>query len=86
MKAPGPPQPSSFNSPSGLVHQELLVLLRPQEASKGVVLHQGEDPLLGQVEGGRGQVHQVPQGHILGEVVDVHLFVGGGQRMYYQDE
>lgn len=53
--------------------QKLLVLVRPEEAAEGVLLHQGEDPLLGQVKGCGGDSHQVPEGHILGEVVDVHL-------------
>ena len=56
-----------------LVDQDLLVLLGPQEPTKGVLLHQGVDPLLGQVEGGRGEVHQVSQGHVLGDMVNVDL-------------
>ena len=68
---------SSLPPTSGraLVDQELLVLLGAQEAPKGVLLHQGEDPLLGQVEGHWGQVHKVSQGHVLGEMVNVHLCV-----------
>lgn len=57
----------------GLVDQELLVLLRAEKASEGVFFHQGENPLLSQVKGWRGEIHQIPQGHILGEVIDVHL-------------
>lgn len=62
--------------PLGLVDQELLVLLRAEETAKGVFLHQGVDPLLSQIEGGRGEIHQVPQGHVFGDVVDVHLMEG----------
>lgn len=73
MKTTAPPTPGSHSSDSCLVDQELLVLLRPEETGKGVFLHQGVDPLLGQVKGRGGEIHQVPQGHVLGEVVDVHL-------------
>lgn len=71
---PHPPHPCCSDFCSGLVDQELLVLLRPEETTEWVFLHQGEDPLLGQVEGGRREIHQVPQGHILGEVVNVDLW------------
>ena len=54
-----------------------MVLLGPQEASKGVLLHQGEDPLLGQVKGRRGEVDQVSQGHVLGDMVNVDLVISG---------
>lgn len=57
----------------GLVDQELLVVFRTQETTEGVLLHQGIDPLLGQLKDGGGEIHQVPQGHILGEVVNVDL-------------
>lgn len=73
------PNPSSTSPPScslsgsDLVDQELLVLLGPQEATEGVFFHQGEDPLLGQVEAFGSKMHQIPQGHILGEMVDVDL-------------
>lgn len=52
---------------------QLLVLLRSQEAAKGVLLHQSINSLLGQVKGHRGKINQVPQGHILGVMINVHL-------------
>lgn len=52
---------------------ELLVLLRSEEAAKGIPLHQGVDAALGQVEGGSGKVNQIPQSHVFGEMVNVHL-------------
>ena len=69
------PHPCSSDSCSCLVDQELLVLLRSQETSEGVFLHQSVNPLLGQVKGCWGQINQIPQGHILGEVVNVHLWL-----------
>lgn len=57
-----------------LVDQELLILVRSEETTKGVFLHQGVDPLLGQVKGRGGDIHQVPQGHIFGEVINVYLW------------
>lgn len=56
-----------------LVNQQLLILLRSEETTKGVFLHQGEDPLLGQVKGRSGKIHQVPQGDVFGEVINVDL-------------
>ncbi len=53
--------------------EEFLVLLKPQEPTEGVFLHQGIDPALSQLEGGGRKIHQVPQSHIFGAVVDVHL-------------
>ena len=58
---------------------QLLVLLRSQEAAKGVLLHQSINSLLGQVKGPRGKINQVPQGHILGVMINVHL-EGGRER------
>lgn len=68
-----PPHLPTHTSSAALVNQQLLILLGPEETTKGVFLHQGEDPLLGQVEGGRGHIHQVPQGDVFGEVINVDL-------------
>lgn len=75
-----PSHPNSSDSCSGLVDQELLVLVRPEETAEGVFLHQGVDPLLGQVKGCGGDIHQVSEGHILGEVVNVHLWRDGDKK------
>lgn len=49
-------------------------MVGPKEPAEGVLLHQGVDPLLGQVKGRSGDIHKVPEGHVLGEVVNVHLW------------
>lgn len=72
-----PPHPAALSSCCSLVHQQVLVQFRPEETAKGVFLHQGVDPLLGQVKGRGGELHQVPESHVLGEVIDVDLQVGG---------
>lgn len=68
-----PPHLPTHTSSAALVNQQLLILLGSEETTKGVFLHQGEDPLLGQVKGRRGQIHQVPQGDVFGEVINVDL-------------
>lgn len=48
-------------------------MLGSKEASERILLHQGEDAALSQVEGCRGKVDQVPQSYVFGEIVDVDL-------------
>lgn len=72
-----PPHPAALSSCCSLVDQQVLVQFRPEETAKGVFLHQGVDPLLGQVKGRGGELHQVPESHVLCEVIDVDLQVGG---------
>lgn len=72
-----PPHRVAFSSCWSLVDQQVLVQLRPEEAAEGVFLHQGVDPLLGQVKGRRGELHQVPQSHIFCKMINVDLQVEG---------
>lgn len=72
-----PPHPAALLSCCSLVDQQVLVQFRPEEPAEGVFLHQSVDPLLGQVKGRGGELHQVPESHILREVIDVDLQVGG---------
>lgn len=52
-----------------------MVQFRSEEAAEGIFLHQGVDPLLGQVKGRGGELHQVSQSHILCEMINVDLQV-----------
>lgn len=72
-----PPHQVAFSSCWGLVDQQVLVQFRPEETAEGVFLHQGVDPLLGQVKGHGGELHQVSQSHILCEMINVDLQVEG---------
>lgn len=72
-----PHLPTQLLSAPPLVDQQVLVQFRPEETAKGVFLHQGVDPLLGQVKGRGGELDQVPESHVLCEVIDVDLQVGG---------
>lgn len=74
-----PPHQVALGSCWCLVDQQVLVEFRAQETAERVFLHQGVDPLLGQVKGHWGQLHQVSESHILCEVIDVDLQVGGGE-------
>lgn len=73
LETPPALHPTFSGSCSVLVDQQFLVLVGPQEPGERVLLHQGVDPLLGQVKGGGREIHQVPQSDVLGEVVNVDL-------------
>lgn len=68
-----PPHRVAFSSCWSLVAQQVLEQFRPEETAEGVLLHQGVDPLLGQVKGCGGELHQVSQSYILCEVINVDL-------------
>lgn len=72
-----PPHWVAFSSCWSLFDQQVLVQFRPEETAERVFLHQGVDPLLGQVKGHGGELHQVSQSHILCEMINVDLQVEG---------